>query len=188
MCRAKWKCVGLFVAAIVVAFLCYSIVNWIRWREQSDQATGISVELRPMYQVVKLGQSPQIAVTVVNHGGQEVVLVDAGDSSTWGWRTPVIEWSRGNPGFGGCGTVSPPNADEVFTLKPGHSRRLSEWVDVPLLSSPGQYRLSVRYTNQPNKPWRGCRLEAQDLQALEMIRRSTKVSAVSNTIDIVVEE
>jgi hypothetical protein len=41
---------------------------------------------------VKSGQDAHCEVTVVNRGKHEVLLVQPGDGSDCGWRTPVLEW------------------------------------------------------------------------------------------------
>src|SRR5260370_24574724 len=41
---------------------------------------------------MKRGQDVRWEVTIVNRGKQEVTLVQPGDGSDCGWRTPIIEW------------------------------------------------------------------------------------------------
>src|SRR5262245_43765851 len=138
MNRRRWKRLGLLAALPVIALVSYRAIDWLRWREQPDSATRVAVELRPAHQVIKIGEAPDLSVTVVNHGGQEVILVEPGDGSDWGWRTPVIEWSS-STWFRGprCGNVNALKPEDVFTLKPGESRRLGGWVGVPQLRGHG---------------------------------------------------
>src|SRR5438067_2030418 len=41
---------------------------------------------------MKRGQDVRWEVSIINHGQQAVTLVQPGDGSDCGWRTPVIEW------------------------------------------------------------------------------------------------
>jgi len=126
---------------------------------------------------------------LVNRGNQEVVLVQPGDGSNCGWRTPLIEWSHGSWFHAPrCGNINAFKADEVFSLKPGESQQLCDWVQVPRLAHPGRYRLTVRYTNNPDQSWIGSPLGKHDDAAIQAVHFSTKLSAVSNTVEIVVEE
>jgi hypothetical protein len=185
----KWKRLGVLAALLAIGFLCYQVIQWLRWREQPDFATGVAVELRPAQQVIKVGELPDLSVTLVNRGNREVLLVEPGDGSDCGWRTPQIEWSRSH-WFRGprCGNINALKLEEVFILKPGESRRLCDWVGVPQLTGPGRYRVAVRYTNDPDQSWSGLPLGEHEGAALQEVRGSAKVSAVSNSVEIVVEE
>lgn len=158
------------------------------WPERSDPATGIALRLSPETQTIKTGESPRFTVLLVNGGKKDVVLVEPGSCSDCGWRTPVIEWSRQKREHGPrCGNINDLKADEVFTLAPGQSRQLNGWVGKPYLSGLGRYRIALRYTNDPNMKWSGIPLNEHDPNAMEAIRRSTAVSVVSNTVEVVVE-
>jgi hypothetical protein len=190
MKRCEWKRLDFVTALLVSGFLGYQVVHWLRWRERADSATGVALELRPFHQVIKVGEAPDLAILLVNRGKQEVVLVQPGDGSECGWRTPLIEWSQGDS-FGGarwCGNINALTAEEVFTLKPGESQRLCSSVGIPLLAGPGRYRVAVRYINTPELSWSGVPLSEHDRAALQAVHRSAKVSAVSNAVEIVVEE
>jgi hypothetical protein len=181
----------LVIVAIVfiVVILGYNVRTWWHWRERADSATGVSVKLSPARQVIPSGRPPHLVVTVVNAGSQEVVLVEPGDGSECGWRTPIIEWSiKSWRPYGRCGNINPLRADEVFVLQPGESRQLSAWVGVPPLPGPGRYRVAVRYVNQPDHAWLGVPLGEHDEVALREVQQSSSVVAVSNSVEIVVEE
>jgi hypothetical protein len=158
------------------------------WPEQPDSATGLALVLSPEIQTIKCGDSPVFTATLINRGTKELLLVEPGDGSDCGWRTPIIEWSRirRDPG-GRCGNINPLELNEVFTLQPGSSRALNGWIGRPYLSGPGRYRVSLRYTNEPEKEMGGMPLGEHDASAIRAIRRSLAVTVVSNAVEIVVE-
>jgi hypothetical protein len=162
-------------------------VEAVRWQERPDAVTGVALELQPTSQVIKLRDRPELTLTVINRGRQDVVLVEPGDGSEDGWRTPLIEWSSKPWSRIRCGNVNGLKPGEVFTLKPGESRQLNEWIGTPYLPFPGRYRVSVRYTNDPDLKWDGIPLTPHDTATLEKVHRSTKMSAVSNAVEIVVQ-
>lgn len=158
------------------------------WPERADPKTGVALRLTPETQTVKAGEPPVFTALLVNRGKNEVLLVEPGNGSECGWRTPVVEWSRRQRRGGGrCGNINSLKPDEVFTLAPGESRELKGWIGVPYLSGPGRYRVSLRYTNEPQREWSGVPLDEHDPKAWEAVRRSTPVSVVSNTVEVVVE-
>jgi hypothetical protein len=65
----------LFWLLLVAIFWTVAVCNWLQWRERPDAVTGVSCELSPPHQVIKVGDSPQFTVTLTNRGKQEVVLV-----------------------------------------------------------------------------------------------------------------
>jgi hypothetical protein len=181
---------------ILVAIVCLTLIlgkgvhAWFGWRECPDPATGVGITLWPVRQIVKVGDEPLLVATLVNHGGSEVVLVEPGDGSEIGWRTPEIEWHGGEAPKreGRCGNMNGFKRDEIFVLKPGESRQLCGWVGVPQLTGPGKYRVALRYVNQPDHEWGGMATSRHDEDALREVRRSNAVTAISNTVEIVVEE
>jgi len=186
--RTRWA-LGCIAASLTLAFACFFVFDSFRWREQADPATGVALELRPPRQLIKVGQAPSLTATLVNRGQLAVTLVEPGDGSNRGWRTPVVEWSKsGWFGGGYCGNINAVKMEEVFTLQPGQSRQLCDWVGVPHVSGPGSYLVAVRYSNRPDQPWVGLPLEAHDPAAMEAISGSTPVSIVSNTVEIVIEK
>jgi hypothetical protein len=52
----------------------------------------LELRLRATNSKVKLGQPVRWEVVLVNRGKQAVTLVQPGDGSKCGWRTPIIEW------------------------------------------------------------------------------------------------
>jgi hypothetical protein len=53
---------------------------------------ALELRLRAVAAKVKRGQQVRWEVVVVNGGRQPVTLVQPGDGSDCGWRTPIIEW------------------------------------------------------------------------------------------------
>jgi len=64
MDRRGRKRFGLLVALLVLASGCSQGIDWLRWREQPDPATGVTL-FRPAHQVIKVGQVPELSLTVV---------------------------------------------------------------------------------------------------------------------------
>jgi hypothetical protein len=190
MKRVIWR--WLFAAALLacLALLGFRCVHWLRWRERPDPVTGVTVELSPHSQTIRIGERLVLDVTLVNRGTQDVVLVEPGDGSLDGWRTPIIEWSRDfEDRSRRCGNVGSLQPDEVFTLKPGEARQLRGSVRLPQPRVPGSYRIALRYTNRPDLEWIGVPLGAgHDPGTMEAVQMSTPVSAVSNSVELIVTE
>ena len=54
--------------------------------------SGLELRLTTPTSKVKRGQNVRWELTIVNRGKQEMTLVQPGDGSDCGWRTPIIEW------------------------------------------------------------------------------------------------
>jgi hypothetical protein len=181
-------CAFVTVAVAVVAHQFRWTEQHSKWPEQSDPVNHVSVELQPARQVIKVGTLPDVKVTLVNNGNKEVTLVKPGDGSEIGWRTPIIEWSAvDRHSIRMCGNINPLQPGEVFKLLPGERKDLSEWLGFPYVSAPGRYTVALKYTNDPKHVWGGVPLRSHDLDAMRAVRQSTPVTAVSNTIEIIVE-
>ncbi len=91
---------------------------------------------------------PQFQLTLTNRGETSVTLVQPGDGSECGWRTPHLKWEwASNPKTRGattgrCGNMNSLKEGEVFTLKPGESKVLKDWVHA-MPPSPGVYKVKV---------------------------------------------
>ena len=165
--------------------LIWAVCHFVRWQERPDPETGVALELSPTYQVINQHERPNLAVRVKNRGSRQVVLVEPGDGSESAWRTPIIEWMQFSDVRGGrCGNRNGVRAEEVFILKPGETRKLSDWVTGALVLLPGRNRIAVRYTNRPDLQWIG--LADDNEITRERIRQSTAVSTVSNSVVVVV--
>jgi hypothetical protein len=182
--KHKWfMCIGFVVLLLGLIYAGYRTSQWYRWREQPDAATGVELILGPKLQTVKVGDSPLMAASLFNRGAKEVILVAPGDGSEFGGRTPLIEWSCNGVPEVTLPVFHPLKESEVFVLEPGHRRAFPRPLECPPFFSPGRYKVSMRYTNIPDHLCRG----NPDPGALEKVRRSTEVSAVSNSVDIIVE-
>jgi len=136
----------------------------------------------------------ETTATLENVGSTEVVLVEPGDGSEDGWRTPVIRWSarRIEPGQataattlepeGRCGLMNGPNpAVEVFVLAPGRSRRLRMPLVAPRLGPPGVYEVTLTYDNEPRMAFHGT---SPNDPAVRRYRESTACLVTSNTLRV----
>jgi hypothetical protein len=158
------------------------------WPERADPEAGVALRITPEAQTIKAGESPRFTAILVNEGKNEVLLVEPGDGSDCGWRTPLVAWSlRQSRNGGRCGNINALKPEEVFTLAPGASHELKGWIGQPYLPRPGRYRVALRYSNEPQREWSGVPLDEHDPKAWEALRRSTPVTAVSNTAEVVVE-
>ncbi len=54
----------------------------------------LELRLRALTPKVKVGQAVRWEVVIANRGKRAVTLVQPGDGSDCGWRTPVVEWLR----------------------------------------------------------------------------------------------
>ena len=150
---------------------------------------------------IKQDAHGQIKVRINNVGSVPVKLVMPGDGSAVSWRTPIIKWSltRLDPpdsndapplGFSGgrCGNINRLDPREVFTLNPGESRELSQWVNLPYGMPPGKYRAVFHYSNVPDMKWQGVSLGKHDKAAMRLVKRSTPISLVSNEVIVEIIE
>lgn len=128
--------------------------------------------------------------TVENRGAEPVTLVDAGDGSADGWRTPLIKWRVEGveppdfPSQRTCGNLSALQPEELFVLAPGESRQLGPGIRFPDLREPGTYRVNLEYENRPWIEWLGIPLGDHHAETLERIRSSTHCLARSNTVEL----
>lgn len=182
-----------FSLAIAIGCLCLQVAGCSdaetrEWPEMPDSDTGLALILSPDSQTIKNGDEPVFTAKLINRGTRELTLVAPGDGSDCGWRTPLLEWSRvpRDPG-GRCGNTNPLKSDDVFKLQPGEARVLKGWLRQPYLSGRGHYRVSLRYTNEPERGIGGIPVGEHDPAALEAVQHSTPVTVVSNAVEIVVE-
>ncbi len=139
----------------------------------------------------------QFKAVLVNRSKNAVTLVQPGDGSDCGWRTPLIWWSaievnapgqhpEKQPPFKGgrCGNVNSLTPSEVFALAPGKSKELTPWVGAPAFPGPGTYRVRFCYQNVPDQKWRG--LARHDLGAMARAQASFACLLKSNEVTVTV--
>jgi hypothetical protein len=148
-----------------------------------------------------LGQQPQITATLTNKGNAPVTLVLPGDGSESGWRTPLVGFSSIKldkdkprhpatvPLYRGarCGNVNALKSNEVFTLAPGKSQDLTDWIGSPSLPEPGSYSVVFYYANDPGLKWQGLPLGKHDPDALKRVEQSHKCLLLSNELRLTVK-
>ncbi|HKV10537.1 MAG TPA: hypothetical protein VJ725_20520 [Thermoanaerobaculia bacterium] len=136
----------------------------------------------------------EVTGTLKNEGAKPVVLVEPGDGSESGWRTPVLSWHARRIGSGPvrdilldpgprCGLMNGPDPQrEVFRLAPGASRRLSgSPLLIPPPGPPGLYEIVLLYTNDPRIGFHG---EILGDPARSPYAGSIACTAVSNPLRI----
>jgi hypothetical protein len=162
---------------------------------------GLTLGVKADKTTFTMQQLGKVRFTVVlrNEGKVAVTLVQPGDGSDCGWRTPRIWWSvlraddrtarhaqRQSPNRGRrCGNVNALKSNEVFTLKPGQGRELT-WVGVPHLPGPGTYRMVFCYENVPGLKWRGVPLGKHDPATLKRAQGSHPCLLRSNELKLTV--
>lgn len=152
--------------------------------------------------LLRLTEHPNVQVKIVNLGEAPVTLVQPGDGSSCGWRTPLVGWSvvkAGDPAArhppsvplnttARCGNINALMPEEVFVIPPGGNAALREWVGPPRLPGPGKYRMVFYYRNNPSAVWRGIPLGRHDPDDMKKVRSSTACSMVSNELEFTVRE
>lgn len=144
------------------------------------------------------GEEVRITALLLNEGKAAVTLVQPGDGSRCGWRTPLVGWSvhavlPDDPPVrrpsrlvlsngGRCGNINALRAQEVFTLEPGQFKRLNGWEGMPPFGDPGTYRIVLHYKNEPGRAWQGLPLGTHDPKARKQIRNSHPCWLVSNEL------
>lgn len=92
-----------------------------------------------------------------NDGPRTVTLVDPGDGSAAGWRTPILTWKVTTPDgtpvaeyeSPRCGNMNAIHSDEIFDLPPHRHHVLSAWIGAPQVATAGRYVIRVTYQNHP---------------------------------------
>ena len=110
---------------------------------------------------VKSDGYTQFRGTLTNMGKSAVTLIEPGDGSDVGWRTPELTWTaktlRGKPAprrsTARCGNVNPLQDSEVFVLAPGEAKEIA-WLGTPSVE-PGRYVVRLVYENDPTHDFQG---------------------------------
>jgi hypothetical protein len=157
-------------------------------RPAGEKLSRVALELSAAKTTVKEGQDPGWSVHLVNRGKHAVTLVQPGDGSMCGWRTPCIEWlvaGEGKRGKDGrCGNINRLKAEEVFILKPGERIKLRGGIGQPSIHWAGTYKVSLRYSNIPDLKWQGVPLGKHDRAAMAQVQSSTRLIVESNVVEI----
>lgn len=140
------------------------------------------------------GSDYKATIQLVNRGTQRVRVVAPGVGSLHGVRTPRLYWIVRRAGgtarelpapTPGCGNIDPLRAKEVIELGSNQSVDVSRAGPLLTLKEPGEYRVRLRYVNDPKMKWTGVPLGEHDPEAMRKVQESTPCDIVSNEIAIV---
>jgi hypothetical protein len=164
-------------------------------------SSDLSLQLSADNTSPRVGERPIVHVVVTNIGDHTVTLVQPGDGSENGWRTPIIAWSVLEESSGAkhpvaptpdagprmCGNINALRPEEVFDLARGETKELKDWISLEPFKMPGVYRVVFLYANRPLLEWKGIPLGEHDRTAMGLIRRSTEATLSSNELVFSVE-
>jgi hypothetical protein len=186
------------IAAILISLICV-------WDAGSlaAHAENCSVEIflaatdhKVFAQEGRLVDPKLLRVTIRNVGRQVITLVQPGDGSESGLRTPTVSWSV--HGAGGSAVlqhfgmrednlINPLEPKEVFTLEPNMEHGLSHWIPPIVVDGPGKYVVTLHYVNDPHLTWRGTPMRAHDAATMALVTESSLCDAVSGPMEIDVQ-
>ncbi len=196
------KSLSFFMSAAVIAgVVCGGPVR------SEAAAAHLALRVTVDKTVFHKGNFPNMQVAVINQGAAPVTLVEPGDGSDVGWRTPCIGWSilpTSDPGLKHprsipalhvlrCGNVNTLKAQEIFDLAPGSTHLLPNgsfdeaWFQTVAKRPAGTYRIVFYYQNDPARRWSGIPLGQQDPDAIKRSQASTPCFLVSNELVITVK-
>ena len=185
-------CIALLTFLIGIG----AFVGWEQFKGASFAGDELTLRLASDTPVLRVDEYPTVKLYVTNNGEDTVTLVQPGDGSTNGWRTPVVKWAilengqwvQHPEGFEliRCGNINSLKWDEVFRLAPGETREMKVWL--PVFRKPGAYRIKFFYTNQPWKKWSGIELGTHNPIAMWRVKHSTECSLISNEVVFTVNE
>ena len=144
--------------------------------------------------VVSNAKPLEIEAHITNLGDKPVTLVQPGDGSNCGWRTPLIGWSVRPAGDmrhpdkprmtsqARCGNINTLGPDEVFTIESGATAKFSSWVMRPNIPGRGKHTVVFYYENRPDLQWKGIPLGRHDPAAMRKVKSSTPCKLVSNEL------
>ena len=129
---------------------------------------------------------------LTNDGGTPVILVEPGDGSAAGWRTPILTWQvttmDGVPApleaQPRCGNMNEIRDSEIFTLAPGERHPIS-WIEPPPVR-PGRYNVRLVYQNDPAKVH--LRPGTASASTLAMIGSSTACTVTSPEFTVTIDQ
>lgn len=156
----------------------------------STPATGSCALEAKLRAEDKRRDGPSFVLELTNRGSTPLRLVTPGDGSESGWRTPVVTWSataNGKPAsatpLARCGLMNPIEKDEIFTLAPGASREIREWL--PPLSLPaGTYAIRLTYRNDPSLVT--SRDDANE-EVRQLLARTSTCEVTTNAVEVTLQ-
>src|SRR5687768_12196104 len=92
----------IFAALVLVGFIWAWHTGFLL---SPDDGAGVvlGMELRPARQVIKAGKMPVFTATLDNQSERTITLVEPGDGSEAGMRTPLLRWAPPQTQPGRCG-------------------------------------------------------------------------------------
>lgn len=167
-------------------------LSWARsFRPREPDSHGLTLRIEPPAIVLRPNQKLRMSARLTNNGPCAATLVLPGDGSRMGRRSPVVEWlftpGRKLPGFEGCGNINALRQGEVFTLQPGETRELRDWIEPLALPTARRFRAVMVYSNEPDLPFGGIVLHAHDEGELARFRKNDRCRLLSNEIEIFIE-
>ncbi|MBV9925399.1 MAG: hypothetical protein JOZ96_10320 [Acidobacteria bacterium] len=193
---------GLLVLVLALAGGVFSN----EWFGHAGHTDGLTLKLDARKTSLRVGEETDVRLVLKNEGRRSVRLVEPGDGSESGWRTPVVAWSiiKDDPAaphppepFRGvrareCGNVGGLRWGEVFSLAPGETKELWQWgAFLPRFEEPGVYRVVFLYANRPSMSWvseQGRPLVFNNPFEMWRVRHSTEATAVSNELVFTVRD
>lgn len=190
-----------FIAKVGVGLLTFTVgivvfAASLGFRDPRHHSDELTLRVEAASSIVRVRETPAVKVYVTNHGKEGVTLVQPGDGSRSGRRTPFARWSvigendpqQQNAAFIPleCSFIESLSLDEVFTLAPGETKEIRDrslW-----LHKPGKYRVKYHYENVPSASWKGELMGRHNLIAMWRVRQSTATKISSNEISLTVIE
>jgi len=142
----------------------------------------------------RVGQRVAIRGILRNLASHPVQLVQPGDGSGTGSRTPMLTWHATEARRGEIDLtpraadpfINGPNPKEIFELQPGVQRELLnlDLAGLVTFERPGVYRVRLTYENDPDRRW-CCIPSSKGLDRdLAPFRKTTRCRVESNEIEI----
>ena len=126
----------------------------------------------------------KVRVFLQNNSNRTYHLVQPGDGSDVGWRTPSITWyvdgNQQDVDFRDNPVINPLAPGELFDIAPGARVQLNSWVGGVELRDPGSHDVMLRYRNDPAMTWLGTTGDTpHDPRAMAKVRVSDAVNLMS---------
>jgi hypothetical protein len=125
-------------------------------------------------------------ILITNMGTESITLVDPGDGSEAGFRTPLVSWSvedNGEPVVQKFllddNQINHLEPGAVFTLAPAESHQFKHSIPPIVVHGPGQYEVEFHYKNEPKREWTGIPMGRHDPATMRQIRDSTPCDLTS---------